>query len=306
VGADLAIDARRLVKRYGHVCAVDGLDLGVRAGEIYGFIGRNGAGKTTTIRMLLGLIRPTAGEVHLLGRRVRRGRQDFLSKVGSLVETATAYANLTARENLELHRRLTGAPARSVAEAIALLRLDEYADRPAGTLSLGNRQRLSLARALLHRPELLVLDEPTNALDPAGIVEIRTLLRELAEERGVTVFVSSHILAEVAQLVHRIGIVHAGTLVEELTVDELRRKTAPPVEIDTSDPTRAASLLAARFGASRVQRTEANRIAVHDAADRTAEMARLLVSGGIDLTRLATEPEDLESYFLRRTAGGSR
>ena len=183
--ADTVIATHALTKRYRDVLAVDGLDLDVRRGEVYGFLGRNGAGKTTTIRMLLGLIRPTGGEVTVLGRRITPGETSVFGRIGYLVETATAYPNLTVRENLDIQRRLTGAPRTAVAEAIELLRLGAYADRRAGQLSLGNKQRLSLARALLHAPDVLVLDEPANALDPAGIVEIRELLRSLADERGV-------------------------------------------------------------------------------------------------------------------------
>jgi ABC-2 type transport system ATP-binding protein len=221
---DIAIATHGLTKRYGAVTAVDALELEVRRGEIYGFLGRNGAGKTTTIRMLLGLIRPSAGQVEVLGRRIAPGETAVYRGVGYLVETATAYPNLTVRENLEIQRRLTGSPAGAVADAVALLRLDEYADRRAGQLSLGNKQRLTLARALLHSPELLILDEPGNALDPAGIVEIRELLRKLASEQGVTVFMSSHILPEVAHLADRIGIVHEGRLVEESSREELAAK----------------------------------------------------------------------------------
>ena len=222
--SDIAITTRGLTKTYGAVTAVDALDLEVRRGEIYGFLGRNGAGKTTTIRMLLGLIRPSAGEVEVLGRRIVPGETSVFAHIGYLVETATAYPNLTVRENLDIQRRLTGGSAAAVTDAIALLRLDEYADRRAGQLSLGNKQRLALARALLHNPELLILDEPGNALDPAGIVEIRELLRMLATERGVTVFMSSHILTEVAHLADRIGIVHDGRLIEEAPRDELAAK----------------------------------------------------------------------------------
>jgi ABC-type multidrug transport system ATPase subunit len=224
MSAESAIATRSLSKHYREVQAVEELDLDVRRGEIYGFLGRNGAGKTTTIRMLLGLIRPTRGDVEVLGRRIVPGETEVFGKVGYLVETATAYPNLTVRENLDIQRRLTGSPKGAVGDAISLLRLDEYADRRAGQLSLGNKQRLALARALLHSPELLILDEPANALDPAGIVEIRDLLHALAAERGVTVFMSSHILAEVAHLADRIGIVHGGRLIEESPRDELAAK----------------------------------------------------------------------------------
>jgi ABC-2 type transport system ATP-binding protein len=240
---ETVIATRALTKRYGRVVAVDGLELNVQRGEVYGFLGRNGAGKTTTIRMLLGLVRPTAGEVQVLGRRARVDDQRWLGRVGCLVETATAYPNLTVRENLEVQRRLTGASRASVADVIDRLRLQGYADRRAGRLSLGNKQRLALARALVHSPEVLVLDEPANALDPAGIVEIRDLLRSLADEQGVTVFMSSHILAEVARLVDRVGIVHAGRLVEELDRDELVARARAYSAEQLTDAQRADALL---------------------------------------------------------------
>jgi ABC-2 type transport system ATP-binding protein len=221
VSADSVVTTRGLTKSFGRVTAVTGLDVDVRSGEIYAFLGRNGAGKTTTIRLLLGLIRPDGGEVRVFGRPVRSGQPEWLRRVGSLVETATAYPNLTVRENLDLHRRLTKAPARAVADVIGRLGLESSADRRAGHLSLGNKQRLALARALIHSPDLLILDEPANGLDPAGIVEIRELLRDMAKTQGTTVFVSSHILVEVAHMADRFGIVHNGRLVEELSREQL-------------------------------------------------------------------------------------
>ena len=210
-----AISARGLSKSFGNVQAVKTMDLEIGPGEIYGFLGRNGAGKTTTIRMLLGLIRPDGGEIRLFGKSVMGERKEALAQAGCLVESATAYPNLTVRENLDLQCLLTGAPKAAANEALARLRLEKYADRKSNHLSLGNKQRLSLARALVASPRLLILDEPANGLDPAGIVEIRELLREIARE-GTTVFMSSHILEEVDRLADRIGIVHDGCLVEEI------------------------------------------------------------------------------------------
>lgn len=302
---DTVIATHGLAKHYGDVRAVDGIDLNVRRGEIYGFLGRNGAGKTTTIRMLLGLIQPSSGDVTLLGTRMRPGEQAVLARVGCLVETATAYPNLTVRENLDIQRRLTRAPREAVAEVIGLLRLDECADRRSGRLSLGNKQRLTLARTLLHHPDVLMLDEPANALDPAGIVEVRGLLRRLANERGVTIFMSSHILAEVAHLADRIGIVHAGRLVEELGYDELRAKARVYVDITVSKPDRAVVLLAERLGIVRVERTVEGGLRAFDGLDRTAEIARVLVDDGLDLMRLSPKEEDLEAHFMRLTGGAA-
>lgn len=294
------IVARGLTKRYADVTAVEGLDLAVRAGEVYGFLGRNGAGKTTTIRMLLGLVRPTAGGVRLLGARVGPVTNGVLGRVGYLVETATAYGNLTVRENLELQRRLTGAPAGAVDRAIDRMRLGPYADRRAAVLSLGNKQRLSLARALLHDPDVLILDEPANGLDPAGIVEVRDLLRSLAND-GVTVFMSSHILTEVAHLADRIGLIHDGRLLEELDRDGLRARARPYVEVRTRDTARARSLLDGA-GYTEIEPVE-DGFRVFDADANAPDIARTLVGDGVELEALVPGQEDLESYFLRRTGG---
>ena len=301
MNSDSAIATQDVSKRYGDMLAVDALDLDVHRGEIYAFLGRNGAGKTTTIRMLLGLIRPSGGHVEVLGKRVRPGVSDVSTHVGYLVETATAYPNLTVRENLDIQRRLTGAPRAAVTEAIDLMRLDAHADRRAGALSLGHKQRLALARALLHRPELLILDEPANGLDPAGIVEIRGLLQSLTTEHGVTVFMSSHILAEVTHLADRIGIVDAGRLIEELDREELHARERGHVRVRASEPQRAEVLLAAA-GFAHVEPADGH-LRVFDAQDRVAEIARVLVGAGIALTEPAPAREDLESYFLRLTGG---
>ena len=238
----------------------------------------------------------------MFDRPVGRGRSNDLKKVGYLVESATAYPNLTVRENLEIQRRLTRSPASAVGHAIGLLRLDQYADRTAGTLSLGNKQRLSLARALLHTPEIVVLDEPANALDPAGIVEVRDLLRTLAHDRGVTVFMSSHILAEVAHLADRIGIIHGGQLLEELDVGEIQARSGGYLDVRVSDPERVRALLVERFPAVRIEAHQ-GALWVLGTTDLAPEIARLVVQAGFDLRSLTPMAEDLESYFLRLTGG---
>jgi ABC-type multidrug transport system ATPase subunit len=302
--SDTVISTRNIAKHYGEVHAVDGLDLDVRRGEIYAFLGRNGAGKTTTIRMLLGLVRPTAGTAIVFGTPIKPGAAAVYGRVGYLVETAAAYPNLTVRENLDVQRRLTGVSRGAVDETMDLLGLSGSADRRAGQLSLGNKQRLSLARALLHRPDLLILDEPANGLDPPGIIEVRQLLRRLADESGVTVFMSSHILAEVAHLADRIGIVHEGRLLQELDYDELRTMTRRYLDIGVSEPDRAATLLREHLGLDSIERTPKGELRLFDGLDRSAEIARVLVGAGLDLTRLALSQEDLESYFMRMTGGG--
>ena len=299
-----AIQTDGISKHYGRVTAVDGVSLRVGRGEIYAFLGLNGAGKTTTIRMLLGMVRPTAGEAWVLGQAVGgRGPKPWQS-VGYLVETPHAYPELTVRENLEAVRRLRpGTPAQAVPAIIERLGLGTYADRRAGTLSLGNVQRLGLAKAMLHNPELLILDEPANGLDPAGIVEIRHFLRELAEEQGVTIFLSSHLLGEVARVAQRIGIIHQGRLIEEMDVDELQRNRRRRLVVRTRDAQGAMHSLAGagyhvRQGDDLLEITDA------DAIERPDEVAVKLVQGGHPPTMLAVEQEDLEQYFLRLVGTG--
>jgi len=302
-GPVVAIDARGLAKSYGAVNAVVNVTLRVRRGEIYGFLGRNGAGKTTTIRMLLGLVRPTAGAVSILGSALATDREAALSRVGYLVETASAYPNLTVQENLDIQKRLTGASASAVDEVIGLLGLGEYRERRAGRLSLGNKQRLSLARALVHSPQLLILDEPANGLDPAGIVEIRTLLRRLAEERGVTIFMSSHLLDQVEHLADRVGIVDAGRLVEEIDTGSLRDGGRLGIEIEVDDVPRAERILRDDLGLTGVVRSGEMSLRVTDRSARPSAVARALVGAGIALERLAPVEESLERHFLRLTGG---
>jgi ABC-2 type transport system ATP-binding protein len=291
-------------KRYGPVVAVDRVDLRVEAGEIYALLGLNGAGKTTLIRMLLGMVRPTGGRVSLWGAPVAAEQHAMWARVGYLVETPAAYPELTVRENLRLAARLRRlSDDASVDEVIDRLGLGEYAHRRARTLSLGNAQRLGLAKALLHRPQLLILDEPANGLDPAGVVEIRELLRGLAST-GTTVFVSSHVLAEVARLATGIGIIHHGRLVRDLDTDELDHWARPSLRVAARDLGAAAEVLR-RAGFHPRDNVDGDGLVLSDepAVDAPDAVATLLVAAGCPPTRLAVEREDFETYFLR-TVGG--
>jgi ABC-2 type transport system ATP-binding protein len=298
---EYAIRTVGLSKHFGKVRAVERVDLAVRRGEIYGFLGLNGAGKTTTIRMLLGLVRPSQGEILVCGASIRERRYLALSKVGFLVETATAYPNLTLRENLELQRLLTDAPKGRVGELLELLSLGQYADRRSAHLSLGNKQRLSIARALVSSPELLILDEPANGLDPAGIVEIRNLLRDLADS-GITIFMSSHILSEVDQLADRIGIIHQGRLVEELDRRELAARNRRRVELGVDQAEKAAAVLLEKFGVKAVASGNGT-LFVDDPGTGCPDIARALVAAGVGIERLLMVEEDLEAHFMRLTGG---
>jgi ABC-2 type transport system ATP-binding protein len=295
-----AIETSNLAKQFGDVTAVDQLSLRVARGEIYAFLGLNGAGKTTTIRLLLGMVRPTSGEACVLGTRIRVGDKKPWASVGYLVETADAYPELTVRENLEIMRRLRpGVERQAVDRVIERLGLNALADRRAGTLSLGNKQRLGLAKALLHHPELLILDEPANGLDPAGIVEIRNLLIELARDQGVTVFMSSHILGEVSRLARRIGIIHQGRLLQELDVDALERNRRRRLLVRTRDGQAARSMLLSAGFSADVTAEGTIEIRDHAAIERPEDIATRLVHAGHPPTMLQVEQEDLEHYFLR-------
>jgi len=298
-----AIETNQLTKRFGEVLAVDSIDLRVGVGEIYGFLGLNGAGKTTTIRALLGMISPDAGDVKVLEQTVGPNGRGPWAKVGHLVESPSAYPELTVRENLDIARRLHAkADVKLVDGIIEQLSLASYADRKAGTLSMGNLQRLGLARALLHEPELLILDEPANGLDPAGVIEIRELLRTLAFDEGVTIFMSSHILSEVDKLASRIGIIHEGKLIEELNAGDLEKLRTKRLEI------RARNLEAAQFCLSSAgyKFTMKDETIVMDnphAIEHPDDIAHILVNSGTAPTHLAVVQQNLEEHFMQLTRG---
>jgi ABC-2 type transport system ATP-binding protein len=294
------IETSGVTKQFGNFKAVDCVSLTVKKGEIYGFLGLNGAGKTTTIRMLLGMIRPSSGQAFICGKKVHAGNHALWNSVGYLVEIPFAYPDLSVRENLEMIRRL-----RSVSDTKAVdgimdkLQIARYRDRKAKNLSLGNAQRLGLAKAIMHNPDVLVLDEPANGLDPSGIVEIRELLHFLAFEKGVTVFVSSHILSEISKFATRLGIIHEGKLIQEFDMDKLdsMRKRRLLVNTDTSE--NAYSILTNnnftvnRFEDGLLELTDTDAIAHPD------RINVLLVQAGCVPTMLKVDEEDLEAYFLR-------
>lgn len=295
------IETNHLSKSYGDVRAVQDLNLRVKQGEIYGFLGLNGAGKTTTIRMLLGMIRPSNGNVQVLGEALGAGGRGPWAHVGHLVESPSAYPELTVRENLEIARRLYGIKnPKAVDEVMEKLFIASYAKRKAGTLSLGNLQRLGLARAMIHHPNLLILDEPANGLDPAGVVEIRELLADLAHNQGVTVFMSSHILTEVDRIATRIGIIHKGQIIEDLDSKKLEEFRAKRLEIKVHDLEKAHALLIQENYSAVIN---AGSILVSDlrATEAPDEIARLLVREDMPPMRLAVEQQNLEDHFMQLT-----
>jgi ABC-type multidrug transport system ATPase subunit len=298
------IVTRALTKSFGGVRAVDQIDLDVQEGERYGFLGPNGSGKTTTVRMLLGLVFATSGEIELLGRAVPARVGEVLPDVGALVEGPAAYPHLSARTNLDLldaagprRRRMSGRARRArIDEVLDTVGLGGVGRKPVGAYSLGMRQRLGLAAALLNRPRLLVLDEPTNGLDPQGIQEVRELLLQLNRE-GTTVFLSSHLLAEVEQLCTRVGVMDRGRLVAQLAMDDVRRPTGRAV-VRVGDPAAAHALLDGR-----VAERSGDQLIVTDVP--VEELTRRLVGAGIDVLEAVPERDSLESLVLALTGPGS-
>ena len=285
-----------LCKRYGSETCVDHLALKVPQGAVYGFLGPNGAGKTTTLKMLLGLVHPSAGSVHLLGHELTpRTRLTILREVGSLIESPSYYGHLTARENLEIVRRLRGLPAEEIDEALRTVRLDGQTKKPVNHLSLGMKQRLGIAAALMGRPRLLLLDEPTNGLDPSGIQEMRELIRSLPSRYGMTVIVSSHLLGEIDQMADHVGVIRQGRLVFQGTMSGLHGMSAARLALRTQDNARARSLLPAA-------RSEGEWLLLDAMSDSEAARVSLKLAGaGIGLVRMEQRETSLEDIFLRLT-----
>ncbi|MET0622143.1 MAG: ABC transporter ATP-binding protein [Pyrinomonadaceae bacterium] len=298
------IETRGLTRRFGARLAVDDLNLQAPEAGVYGFLGPNGAGKTTAIRMLLGLIRPDAGEVHLFGAPLAANRQTLMRRVGALVEAPSLYPHLTGRENLEVTRRMLGAPRALIGRALDIVKLAEDANRRVREYSLGMRQRLGLALALLNEPDLLILDEPTNGLDPAGIHEMRDLLRRLPAEFGVTVFLSSHLLSEVEQTASHIGIIHGGRLLFQGTLSELRDEHRAQLTLGVNQREQAIDCLTAAGWGVRMRDDGMLSVAATTAED-AVRVNNLLVGRRLEVFHLAPAQVSLEDIFLTLTGGGA-
>lgn len=291
-----------LSKRYKDKWAVDHLDLLVEQGDIYGFIGQNGAGKSTTLKLLCGLARPTQGEALLFGRPVcdpvaRR-------RVGALIEQPGLYPDLSGRENLRLYAALLGLdrPGQQVDGILETAGLPSREAKPVKRYSMGMKQRLGVALALLGSPDLLLLDEPINGLDPEGIREMRELLLRLNRERGLTILISSHILGELSKIATRYGIIQQGRMVEQITAGELEQKCADYLHLKTSQPQKAAALLEQAFHLTRWEMRPEGEIRIYQAVDAKA-VGQALAQAGIAVEELGLHRQDLEGYFLERMEG---
>lgn len=298
-----AIRTRGLTRQFPGGFGISRLDLNVPEGSIYGFLGPNGAGKSTTIRLLLDLLRPDSGGIELFGRPLSRDHREALAMVGALVESPSLYAHLSGRQNLEVTRRLLDVPRARIDPLLQRVGLLDAADRRVREYSLGMRQRLAIALALLGEPRLLILDEPTNGLDPAGILDMRRLLRQLAADDGITVFISSHLLSEIEQIASHVGVVQAGRLCFEGRLSDLLGRVQPRLLVRCDDARRASELLAA--AGEIVARSDADSLVISLAARSEAQINRLLVGAGLEVHHLARELASLESMFLDLTVDSS-
>lgn len=290
-----------LGKRYGKRNVVENLNLRIPRGCVYGFLGPNGSGKSTTMKMLLSLVRPTSGEVRVMGRPMTRTtRRELLGRIGSLIESPPGYAHLTGRENMRLVQRLLGLKDRQVDFAVRTVRLHDHLDKKVGNYSMGMKQRLGIAMALAREPRLLILDEPTNGLDPAGIEEVRDLIRRMAED-GVTVMVSSHLLGEIDKTANVLGILSGGRMIFQGTRAELFAASTPDVIIECSDPKRANSLLTREPGSS----LDGGSVRLSGLDDRaTARVVATLVGAGVGVYGVRRDEQSLEDVFMDLTGDG--
>ncbi|MBE1557150.1 ABC transporter ATP-binding protein [Sporosarcina limicola] len=297
--SDFIIETSRLTKKFGSRKVVDHVDLKVKKGEIYGFLGPNGAGKTTTIRMLLGLARPTKGSIQIFGKDIRKEKLAILKKVGSLVEYPSYYGHLSAYENLEAVRILLDVPKSRIDEVLSIVRLTNDAKRPVKGFSLGMKQRLGIATALLGNPELLILDEPTNGLDPSGIIEIRELIKSMPKEHGITIVVSSHLLSEIDQMATQVGIISKGRMIFQDSISTLRAQSTSKIKLTVNDVESAWKTLLTHGYTTDLSQ---NNLFIENGSDeKVAEIVKSLVQNDYSIYRVEEERKSLEEIFLELT-----
>ncbi|MBW5467151.1 ATP-binding cassette domain-containing protein [Brevibacillus formosus] len=293
------IRTESLSKRYGGAYCVQRVNLAIGEGEVYGFLGPNGAGKSTTLKMLLGLVMPTEGSVSVFGKDFSRNRLEILRQTGSLIEAPSYYGHLTGLENMRVMQRLRDVPDKQVEKALQIVRLEKQQNKKVDQYSLGMKQRLGIAMALLHFPKLVILDEPTNGLDPAGIGEIRELIQSLPHQYGMTVLLSSHLLSEIEQVATSIGIIHGGKLLFQGSMEQLQQKNQPQVWLKTQDNEKARRILQAIELSPSLQD---GFLVMEGMGDReAAQTNRTLIMAGIDVYRIEVHKQSLESIFLSLT-----
>ena len=303
--SELLLQTRNLTKQYGRHRAVDDVNMHIKKGAIYGFIGRNGAGKTTCLKMISGLSTPSYGEIEMFGYK-GKDLQKVRSRVGCLIEAPGLYGNMSAYDNLNIKCKLTGIKKKGyIEELLKTVGLDTVGEKKTKHYSLGMKQRLGIALALVGEPDLLILDEPINGLDPQGIVEVRETIQKLAKERGMTICISSHILEELSKLATDYGIIHNGCLVQELTREELMKKCSERIELTLDNPKQAIPVLD-DMGFNSYQVIDKEHIHIFERLGESASLNMELAKAGIPVKGISTTSEELENYFLRLTGGDNR
>ena len=298
------IETRGLTKKYGEQTSVSKLSLHVRKGRIYGLLGRNGAGKTTTMRMLLGLTEPTSGDVKIFGKPLRGNEKKILPRIGSLIESPGFYPNLTGTENLRIFADLRGLKGpKYIKNALELVNLPYKDKKLFSQYSLGMKQRLAIALAAMHNPELLILDEPINGLDPIGIAEVRDFIRNLCDATGKTILISSHILSEISLLADDIGIIDHGVLLEEESLEELEKKNGKYFRFTVSNAAAASGLLQDRMGIRNMEIDSSTKLTVRDSRLDAGTAVRLFVDEGLTVSDAHLYEDTLEDYFKKVTGG---
>lgn len=303
--SELLLQTRNLTKQYGRHRAVDDVNMHIKKGAIYGFIGRNGAGKTTCLKMISGLSTPSYGEIEMFGYK-GKDLQKVRSRVGCLIEAPGLYGNMSAYDNLNIKCKLTGIKKKGyIEELLKTVGLDTVGEKKTKHYSLGMKQRLGIALALVGEPDLLILDEPINGLDPQGIVEVRETIQKLAKERGMTICISSHILEELSKIATDYGIIHNGCLVQELTREELMKKCSERIELTLDNPKQAVPVLD-DMGFSSYQVIDKEHIYIFERLGESARLNMELAKAGIPVKGISITSEELENYFLRLTGGDNR
>ena len=301
---EVILKTYNITKKYGNQVAVNNVNMTIKKGEIYGFIGQNGAGKTTLIRLITGLIHKTGGEIELLGATGEAELNKSRTMVGSLIETPSFYTNMTARENLEVSRLVRNIPGKKcIDEVLELVGLRDIEKKKVKNFSLGMRQRLGIANALMGNPKLLILDEPINGLDPMGIVEIRELLKKINKEKDMTILISSHILSELSELATTYGIISNGKLIEEITAEELAEKCRQYIDLKVDDTSRAVTLLERELGISDYEVLEDKKIKVFSNLENIGEVNSILSKSGVIVESISIKGENLEEYFMNKIGG---
>ena len=299
------LQTNRLSKKIGSKMLVTDVDIHIRKGEIYGFLGPNGAGKTTVMKMITNLWKPASGTIELFGERLTPKSYDVLKRMGSIIEFPVFYDHMTGRENLQLHCEYMGYyNTGSVENAMQMLNLTDAADQPVRNYSLGMKERLGIARAVMCKPELLILDEPTNGLDPAGMKQIRDLLKMLSSEYGITIMISSHILSEVESIADTVGIIHHGRMMKEIRMQDIEEMNLNYVEISVTDEKKAAYVLAEMLKLHNFKVFDNGKIRIYDHSVSTQQLTKTLALNDVEVMGIGKKAETLEDYFLKLTGEG--